>query len=83
MATQGREAIETFEGALRRHGLEQGGEIVTYAQELLAEGRAEGRVKVVGGLLRVGVAWDVIEAATGMNEARFRVLKEQLTNSGS
>ena len=91
MAIKGREAIEAFEGALRRHGLEQGGEIVTYAQELLAEGRAEGRVEgrvegqveVVEGLLRVGVTWDVIEAATGLNEARFRALKEQLTNSGS
>ena len=64
---------------------------MTYAQELLAEGRAEGRVEgrmegqveVVEGLLGVGVTWDVIEAATGLNEARFRALKEQLANSGS
>ena len=99
MATKGREAIEAFEGALRRQGLEQGDEIVTYAQELLAEGeakdraegriegrvegRAEGQVEVVEGLLRVGVTWDVIEAATGLNEAGFRALKEQLTDSGS
>ena len=99
MATKGREAIEAFEGALRRQGFEQGGEIVTYAQELLAEGeakdraegriegrvegRAEGQVEVVEGLLRVGVTWDVIEAATGLNEAGFRALKEQLTDSGS
>ena len=91
MATKEREAIEAFEGALRRQGLEQGGEIVTYAQELLAEGRAEGRVEgrvegqveVVEGLLRVGVTWDVIEAATGLNEAGFRALKEHLTDSGS
>lgn len=33
MATKGQEAIEAFEGALRCHGLEQGGEIVTYAQD--------------------------------------------------
>ena len=87
MATKGQEAIETFEGALRRQGLGQGGEIVTYAQELLAEGeakgRVEGQVEVVEGLLRVGVTWDVIEAATGLNEARFRALKDQLANSGS
>ena len=83
MATKGREAIEAFEGALRRHGLGQGDEIVTYAQELLAEGRAEGQVEVVEGLLRVGVTWDVIEAATGLNEAGFRALKEHLTDSGS
>ena len=91
MATKGREALETFEGALQRRGFEQGGEIVTYAQELLAEGRAEGRVEgrvegqveVVEGLLRVGVTWDVIESATGLNEARFRALKDQLKDSGS
>ena len=87
MATKGRDAVEAFEGVLRRQGLEQGGEIVTYAQELLAEGRAEGRVEgqveVVEGLLRVGVTWDGIETATGLNESRFRALKEQLRNSGS
>ena len=64
---------------------------MTYAQELLAEGaakgraegRVEGQVEVVEGLLRVGVTWDVIETATGLNESRFRALKEQLRNSGS
>ena len=54
-----------------------------FAHELLAEGRVEGQVEVVEGLLRVGVTWDVIEAATGLNEARFRALKDQLTDSGS
>ena len=60
---------------------------MTYAQELLAEGRVEGRVEVqveiVEGVLRVGVTWDVIKAATGLNEARFRALKNQLKDSGS
>lgn len=95
MATQGREVIETFREALRRRGLEQGGEMMTYAQELLAEGEAKGeakgevkgrirgQVEVVEGLLRVGVVWEVIEAATGLNEARFQVLKAQLSESGS
>ena len=83
MGTKGREVMETFGEALRRHGLEQGGEIMTYAEELLEEGRQEGRVQVVEGLLRVGVTWEVIEAATGLNEARFRTLKEQVSSSNS
>ena len=87
MATQDREVIETFGEALRRYGLEQGGEIMTYAQELLAEGeakgRAEGQVAVVEGLLRVGVTWAVIEAATGLTEASFQALKAQLAGSDS
>ena len=93
MATQEYEAVETFGEALRRYGLEGGGEIMTYAQELLAEGEAKGRaeglkegeqrgeqrgkIEVVEGLLRVGVTWEVIEAATGLNEAGFQTLKAQ------
>ena len=42
MATQERETVEAFGEALRRHGREQGGEIMSYAQQLLQEGRQEG-----------------------------------------
>ena len=83
MATQEHEEIETFGEALRRQGLEQGVEIMTYAEELLAPGRAEAQVEVVEGFLRVGVAWDVIEAATGLTETKFQELKDQLSDSGS
>lgn len=99
MATQDEAGALAFNEALRRRGREQGGEIMSYAQQLLEEGRAEGRsqgreegrgqglaegaqrgkVEVVEGLLRVGVTWDVIEAATGLNEAGFRTLKEHLS----
>lgn len=83
--------IETFGEALERHGLDLKGEIMTYAEQLLAEGRAEGeargrteaQVEVVEGLLRVGVTWDVIEAATGLSETGFEVLKTQLAGSDS
>lgn len=81
-AVQDREVIETFREALRRHGLEREGEIMTYAEELLAEGRAEGearkQIEMIEGFLRVGVTWEVIEAATGLSEAGFRALKTQL-----
>ena len=36
---------------------------------------------MVEGFLRVGVAWDVIEAATGLAETRFQKLKDQLSDS--
>lgn len=86
MVTQEPEAVEAFGKALRRYGDERGGEIMTYAEQLLAEGEAKGerrgKVEVVEGFLRVGVSWEVIEAATGLNEARFQALKNQLA-SGS
>ena len=49
----------------------------------LTQGRAEAQIEVVEGFLRVGVAWDVIEAATGLTETKFQELKEQLSDSGS
>ena len=98
MTTQDQEVVETFSEALRRYGIDKGGEIVTYAQQLLAEGEAKGlekgraeglaeglekgRVEVVEGLLRSGVRWEVIEAATGLNESRFRSLKDRLEAAG-
>ncbi|MDE0206066.1 MAG: hypothetical protein OXP66_08560 [Candidatus Tectomicrobia bacterium] len=58
---------------------------MTYAEQLLAEGRAEGeakgeqraKVQIVEGLLQAGVAWEVIDAATGLTEAGFKALKRR------
>ena len=87
MATQDYQAVETFREALRRQGLEEGDEIMTCAQQLLAEGEAKGRmenqIEMVEGLLRVGVTWDVVEDATGLTEAKFQELKAQLSGSDS
>ncbi len=90
MATQDTAGTEAFDDALRRHGHEQGGMIMSYAQQLLAEGEAKGRVegerlgqlKTVEGFLRAGVSWDVIEEATGLNESGFKSLKERLSAAG-
>jgi len=91
-------AVDAFDEALRRHQGGQGEGIMSYAQELLEEGRAKGRaegkaegkeegreeglqrgkVEAVEGFLRIGVSWDVITSATGIDEARFRALKERL-----
>ena len=87
MATQDLDVIQTLREALRRQGLEEGDAIMSYAQQLLAEGEAKGRtetqVEVVEGLVRVGVTWDVIEAATGLTEAKFQELKAQLSGADS
>ena len=56
--------IRTLGEALRRHELERGDEIMTYAEELLAEGWVQGliegeqrgKMEVVEGLLRIGVS---------------------------
>ena len=79
--------IETFGEALERHGLDLKGEIMTYAEQLRAEGEARGeakgeqrtKVQIVEGLLQAGVTWEVIEAATGLSETGFEALKAQLS----
>ena len=47
------------------------------------EGEQRGKVEVVAGLLRVGVSWDVIVAATGLTDAGFQKLKVHLSQAGS
>lgn len=42
------------------------------------EGLQRGKVEAVEGFLRIGVSWDVITSATGIDEPRFRALKERL-----
>ena len=93
--TQEYEGIDTFKETMQHHGIDIGGKLMTYAQELLEKGRAEGliegeqrgeqrsKVEIVGGFLRVGVAWDVIEAATGLTEASFQALKAQMSGADS
>ena len=39
------------------------------------EGEQRGNVKIAEGLLRVGVTWEVIEAASGLTEAGLETLK--------
>ena len=94
-----REGVDTFKDAMQDHGIDIGGKLMTYAQELLAEGEAKGRaegqaegraegearkqVEMVEGFLRVGVTWEVIKAATGLTEADFQALKAQLPGADS
>ena len=82
LQTQDREAIASFQDALQRHAPHVRGDLMTYAQELLAEGRMRNQVEVIEGLLREGVEWAVIERATGVNEAQFQALKQQVEAMG-
>lgn len=55
---------------------------MNYVDELIEQGRQEGRqegqVQTIEGLLRHDFPWSAIEAATGIDEAEFRRLKKQL-----
>ena len=78
LQTQDREAITSFQQALRHRSVQVGDDLMNYAQELLEKGRLEERLKVVENLLRLNVTWSMIEEATGVNEAQFQRLKQQL-----
>jgi len=78
LQTQDREGIESFQDALRRRAPHVGGDLMTYAQELEERGKIKNQVEVIEGLLQESIGWDVIERVTGVNEAQFQVLKQQV-----
>jgi len=78
LATQEPEAAQSFREVLQRYAPEVGDNLMTYAQELLEKGRLEERVRMIEGLLRAGAEWSMIEAASGIDEAQFQALKQQL-----
>ena len=103
-ATQDRDTARQFGAQLRVTVSGPGGDLVTYAEELMQEmarqGRAEGlqkgreeglqqgrreglegQVGTIENLLRAGVRWPVIEAATGIDQDALRALKQQLAGS--
>ena len=47
------------------------------------EGELRGRLQAAQGLLGRDVPWSTIEAATGIDEAAFRRLKQQLDDNGA
>ena len=83
LTAQDLNVVPTFREALQRQGHDEGDEITSCAHQLLAEGEARKQIEMVEGLLRVGVTWDVIEAATRLTEASFQALKAQLSGSDS
>ena len=78
LATQEPEAALSFREVLQRHAPEVGDDLMTYAQELLAQGEIRAQVRIIENLLREGMAWLVIERVTGVSEVQFQVLKQQV-----
>jgi hypothetical protein len=78
LATQEPEAAQSFRDILRQYAPKVGDEVMTYAQELIAQGEIRAQVRLIEGLLREGVEWSVVERATSINKAQFQVLKQQV-----
>ena len=76
------EAVRVFRQALRRHVHGAGGDLMSYAEKLREEGRQKGRQEgqlgTIESLLRVGVEWPAIEAATGLDREAFRALRRRV-----
>ena len=90
LATQTRNTARRFGDELRDAVPGAGGDLMTtYAEELIregerkghVEGRLEGRVDTIEALLRAGVEWPVIEAATGIDQDALRALRQRLEGS--
>ena len=93
-ATQDRDTARRFGQQLRATVSGSGGDLVTYAEELMqemarkvraeglqqgrSEGLLEGQVGTIESLLRAGVRWPVIEAATGIDRDALRALRQRL-----
>ena len=67
--------------ALRRHVPGPGGDMKTYAEELLQEGRQEGQLGTIENFLRAGIEWSVIKEATGIDQEAFQALRRRLGES--
>jgi predicted transposase/invertase (TIGR01784 family) len=82
LATQEPEVAQSFRDVLRQHAPEVGDELMTYAQELVKEGREEGEiraeVRIIENLLRERMEWSAIERITGVSETQFQALKQRL-----
>ena len=89
--TQDPGAVRKLRETLRQRGFAEGDEIMTYAEQLLAEGEAKGRaegrleerIQIVQGLIEAGAAWNIIETATGLTQAAFEELKARAADTDS
>ena len=61
----------------RREGRQEG------RREGRQEGELRGQVQTIQGFLERDVPWSTIEAATGIDEATFRRLKQQFDDNGA
>ena len=66
------EKIDRWEAEILERGIERG------LEQGIEQGRQEGQLGTIEKLVRTGVAWTTIEAATGIDERTFDRLKHQL-----
>ena len=86
LATQPDEHRAAFVESLRRNVPGRGGEVMNYVEQMVERGRREGlqegemrgQIRTIEGFLGRDVPWSTIEAATAIDEATFRKLKQQL-----
>ena len=97
ITTQDKQNVREFGEALGRHVPGPGGDMKTYAEELLQEGlqeglrkgrqegrhegRQEGQLGTIESFLRAGIEWSVIEEATGIDQEAFQALRRRLEES--
>ena len=91
--TQDNETLREFFAALRREVPGPGGDMRTYGEQLIQEGRQEGlqegvlkgrqegrqegQVATIESFLRAGVGWSTIKQATGIDQEAFELLRRQ------
>ena len=86
LATQPEAQRKVFSEALRRNVPGRGGEVMNYVEEMIERGRREGRqegelkgqVRAIEGFVARDIPWPTIEAATGIDEATFRRLRQRV-----
>ncbi|PDW00357.1 Rpn family recombination-promoting nuclease/putative transposase [Candidatus Chloroploca asiatica] len=86
-ATQERALVLEVLEAVEEHQMQVGGDLVTYAEELieeglqkgLQEGRQEGKLEVIAQLLAAGTPWQIITQATGITPETFAALKAEVS----
>ena len=85
LRTQDEETLREFGTALRREVRGPGGDMMTYGERLIQEGRQEGvlkgrqegQVATIESFLRAGVEWSTIKQATGIDPEAFELLRRQ------
>ena len=90
LATQPEAQRKVFSEALRRNVPGRGGEVMNYVEEIIERGRREGRqegrregelkgqMRAIEGFVARDIPWPTIEAATGIDEATFRRLRQRV-----
>ena len=80
LATQEEPLRGRFAQELQRQIPGPEGDAMNYLEEIKQQGRQEGRLETIEGLLRAGIGWPVIQSATGIDEQTYRAFKRDSAN---